>query len=371
MKKKYTVSLILLLFFCLVGPLTAAAETIEVVERNTLTLDEVLETTLKNNLDYRNARTEVEQFFLMRRRAADRIDMVPPPLPNTPANLAQQHLNLVQRDLAWQQKRKELDLMRDQILYRATEKYYELAKEQMNVAFMKEKVALHEWQHQIETIQFKLGVISRSDQLVNRKKLEDSKLALERATSDLHGTRQVLNELMRINRDTDYKVVDYLSLQPLENFNLQRHISNLKTNSVFIWLANSMVDFRQLELNLYNFDNEFNPLPYPAARLNRTMAETNVIKSEEQMDNNARAAHRGLVALEDALQRQEVQKEIVEQELLKINAQVEAGVATAFQKALVEMNLRELELRRGEMIIQHSLLREVLSRPWVLGGGMM
>lgn len=347
-----------------------ALDSEEQSEYEELTLQTALETTLKNNLEIRNAEREINQFLKMRERASDRINMLPPGTPATTYNKNQQVLNLVQRDLAWQQKRKELEMKKDQIMYRAIEEYYQLIKEQLNESLMKDKLDLHEKLNYIQSVQYGQGVTSRIDKNVNDRELLDSEKETALASESLQGKNQELNELMRVSRNNRYVATDMPEYEPLGRFNLTGHISNVKNSSVAIWLANSQVDLVRLELSIYNIDNEFNPVPYDAAKIDEAKAQTNVTSAAEQLESTVRSAYRAITELEEQMERLEIQREIIEEKISRVSAKYSVGMATSFELEQIQFSLKEIDVQQSELIMQHELLKDLLRTPWAMGGIM-
>lgn len=347
----------------------ATEETTEVPE---LTLKEAIEATLKNSLELKNLQREVDQSFRLREGAASRVDAVPVGgpggSPNEVAN--QQFLGLVQSDLQWQQKRKELDLKKDQIEYQVKEQYYELIKAQLEEAYHLQKDELDQWQQRLKEVQFEQGITSRSEMLLATRQQEENKRRIELLKEARSNRNQVLNETMRVNPNREYVAVDLPEYEPLRLFNLTSHINSLKAGSVYIWLANSQVDMAQLQLNLFNFNDTFNPYAYEAQKINRNIAETSRLSTEEQLENNVRAIHRTIVELEEQIDLMNLQLEMIEEQLRVAAVQYETGVITGFQMEQTALAAEQVLLQQQQMILQHDLLKDALKKPWAMGGGL-
>ncbi|SMP56631.1 TolC family protein [Anoxynatronum buryatiense] len=357
-----------LLLSTITGSVWAAEEPVEIP---VLTLEEAIETALKNNLDLKNAQRQVDQSFKQRQNAVGMVNVVPIGGPGGSSDeLANQTtINLVQSDLQWQQKRKELDLKKDQIEYQVKEQYYELIKAQLEEAHHLQKDELNQWQHRLKEVQFEQGITSRSEILLATQQQEDNERRIELLKEARSNRNQVLNETMRINTNREYVAVDFPEYEPLKLFNLTSHINSLKAGSIYTWLANSQVDMAQLQLNLFNFNEAFSRYSYDAQKINKSIAETNQLSTEEQMENNARASYRAIVALEEQIDLLNLQLEMIEEQVRVASVQYEAGVITDFQLKQTALAAEEIIWQQQQMILQHDLLKDVLKKPWAMGGG--
>jgi len=364
--------LTLVLIFSAGTPVLAVNENDE-NEYIALTLEESIERAIRNSFQIRRAVTGSERAYIVRERAREDWDDMDPIIPTLEYLMS---LNVIQKDLQWRMSQREIDLLKDRLGYDTTRLYLDISRETAAVEYARQELERAEKNADRASVLYRLGAASRLDYLRARSALESAAAELKSREQDLQGAYERLNRLIGLSMQERPVLVDAPEWEPLRDLGVNLYVARATENNIALWLAEQQIELarydvrihQQLDLEGEDTDPLRGPEPLEAKEKSISMAEDDYRDNRRQLEQNVRDIYRSIRSMEQEKEKLMSRLEELERELQAQQARFAAGLVTAYDFFELEAAREQFTIQETNLLIEHELLKQVIQKPWVLGG---
>ena len=338
-----------------------------------LTLEESIERAIRNSFQIRRAVTGSERAYIVRERAREDWDDMDPIIPTLEYLMS---LNVIQKDLQWRMSQREIDLLKDRLGYDTTRIYYDISRETAAVEYARQELERAEKNADRASVLYRLGAASRLDYLRARSALESAAAELKSREQDLQGAYERLNRLIGLSMQERPVLVDAPEWEPLRDLGVNLYVARATENNIALWLAEQQIELarydvrihQQLDLEGEDTDPLRGPEPLEAKEKSISMAEDDYRDNRRQLEQNVRDIYRSIRSMEQEKEKLMSRLEELERELQAQQARFAAGLVTAYDFFELEAAREQFTIQETNLLIEHELLKQVIQKPWVLGG---
>ncbi len=338
-----------------------------------LTLEESIERAIRNSFQIRRAVTGSERAYIVRERAREDWDDMDPIIPTLEYLMS---LNVIQKDLQWRMSQREIDLLKDRLGYDTTRLYLDISRETAAVEYARQELERAEKNADRASVLYRLGAASRLDYLRARSALESAAAELKSREQDLQGAYERLNRLIGLSMQERPVLVDAPEWEPLRDLGVNLYVARATENNIALWLAEQQIELarydvrihQQLDLEGEDTDPLRGPEPLEAKEKSISMAEDDYRDNRRQLEQNVRDIYRSIRSMEQEKEKLMSRLEELERELQAQQARFAAGLVTAYDFFELEAAREQFTIQETNLLIEHELLKQVIQKPWVLGG---
>jgi len=285
-------------------------------------------------------------------------------------------LNVIQKDLQWRMSQREIDLLKDRLGYDTTRLYLDISRETAAVEYARQELERAEKNADRASVLYRLGAASRLDYLRARSALESAAAELKSREQDLQGAYERLNRLIGLSMQERPVLVDAPEWEPLRDLGVNLYVARATENNIALWLAEQQIELarydvrihQQLDLEGEDTDPLRGPEPLEAKEKSISMAEDDYRDNRRQLEQNVRDIYRSIRSMEQEKEKLMSRLEELERELQAQQARFAAGLVTAYDFFELEAAREQFTIQETNLLIEHELLKQVIQKPWVLGG---
>lgn len=369
MNKKIISVLVFLLVLSLLGQsLTVMAS--EPVDRRELSYEESLELALSSSRELRIQDIEVRRADDIRERAADQYKYVNPMLPQGLYEEAdyQTTIGLWQADIGARMAREELDVKIDQIAYQVRQQYNELVRINKQIETAKTAYEVAQKEFDLNVLKLEHGMNSRYDVQSEQRKLNEQKEQVDLLKEQYISEMVKFRDLIGGSPSVEYVLTDEPAWNPVEDFNINRHVQWVRNNSVSAWMAKQQIQLSEIEVKMYDDGHTIgmlrNPVPKSAKRLETQQAELSAEETIDQLELNTRNLYHSIKQIQKQKSILESEREQSEQDLAMMELRLELGLVTPLQVEQLKTLVQQKEYNLTELTLQHQTTVMLLDKPW-------
>lgn len=329
-----------------------------------LSLAQSMELALYHNNALKTAKYEIEQKYEVRKDAEDDVEFTPTRPTTTDAERA--FYALVQADLSWEMSKKTYSAGEDTVIMNTYKAYY-------NILQMLEKVSASELAVKSADLQKKAATAGYFAGTVSKVGLIQAEAALKSAESNLEANRLSLNDMyQKFNRliglfpEDRPVLVDRPVFAPLKIDNPEPEIERAIALSPSNWQARKMINFYDLQLDLYNFTTSSEP--YKVKELDVEKAKVSASDADEQMRQLMRTIFYTIHRIEEQYAGLQENIRISEEDLRVVKVKYDIGLATKAEVAVAESSLAQTKQSLLDLVCQHDILLFAFKKPWAYAG---
>ncbi|CEP68465.1 Outer membrane efflux protein [Moorella glycerini] len=303
-----------------------------------LTVEEAIDTALKNSNDLKSIQEQVERLWEQRKDVADDVDYVPAPGVGAGTAEAQSMwTSLLNVDINWRIKKRELEEARRKLALDIISKYMDVVTAQENlkraeIIASRDTVSLKNMQAMVA-----VGMATQANLSGIEAQAENAQKSLEVARHNLEKAYEALNRLMGVELSKRYEVIvpDYrkLAIQDVE-VEAERAVDT----NYDVWLLR-----RKTDIENWDLDYPFTYGPNGTAVKDYDVEEHDVysvnfarLSAEDAVREQVRKAYRDILNLEEQIVAAQKGVAAAEENARTGKVQYEVGVITREQLLKLE-----------------------------------
>lgn len=259
---------------------------------------------------------------------------------------------------------RDLEITKDQVTYQVKEAYNDILLKEENLQLSKKALAIEQLNFDNAKVQLNQGVISQIQYLQLENKLEEKKKSLDASTKALQQAKIKLNQLMGVNNDDTYSLVDAPEFAIMEDVDVDYHITKTLEVHPTIFELELAQKAAQDSVNLHYFSGTPGN-SYDVKKLTVTTVSNQLGQARDSISEGIRKIYLNIKSLEDQYAILQTNLDNAEKNLQVAKSQYQVGQTTEFDLRQKELQVADLEAKIQETIITLDNLHSVFEKPWV------
>jgi len=331
-------------------------------EDSGLTMEKVVQMAVKNNTSLKQANYDLDKSYEAKELAAKQANLTVPPGPITDTIwtvVSNSHI----KDLQWRMSEKNVDVTNDKVVMSAVQKYIAVLQAKEEVDNAKKALDYMEWLKDMEQIRYRLGMTSKYALDVVEDNYNKTKVGYELAKINLGDAYRSLNDLIGINLDEQYPLIDRPEYMEFDVANITSKIQFIVDESPTMWLSEQNLNLSKMALSISNSSSQET---YKSKQIDVKKAELAYMDAREQLEKSLYTTYDSIKKLEQSYLMCKQGVEVAQEHLRVNNLLYEVGMATRGEVLSAEADLAKAEKDLNNIIYQHEITKMVFEKPWAL-----
>ncbi|MTI80588.1 MAG: TolC family protein [Firmicutes bacterium] len=350
MYKRIT-SLFLIMCFALTIfiPTAVAAE-----EGNKLTLNEAIKMAIERNRDLKIKELNIDKTDEELEDLEDTIKYISPGvyIPGVTNPYAGYLMKRTEHRIA----QKTYEAIEQQMVVDVKELYYEILKSQQNVELSEKALELAKNHNNIAQVKHELGMITKAELLGYNTKLANAQSELVSAQHNVTENQTKLAQLIGLNNDFNYELVDEVTFEKAEFESLDYVIAQALSQRYEIWAAERLAGITD---RVKDFVDNYN-----VGEINADIKDLEAGNAKDQMKKNIESLYLSIEYMEEAYDTAKQNLTAAEEKLRVTEAMNEVGMTTDIQLKETQQEYNQAAKNLKDLEYQYDFIKtqlEVLS----------
>lgn len=231
---------------------------------------------------------------------------------------------LMQAELNYQMKSKDLSALQDDIKTKVLEKYCAVLSAQASYSAAQQRLKDAEWQYTASIAKLRVGMIAPANQVAIDAALEaakSGKAGLLQSQESLNKAYVELNSLVGFSPETRALLVTEIPFEKLQVDSITADVNRAISNNTDVWkaLQNVIIQRQDLRMDLQ---------PYEIEKLEIEIAELSAAEAKHQLEEALTLLYHDIMTLESGIAAAEQGVAAAEQALATAKLRFDVGMAT-------------------------------------------
>lgn len=346
-----------------------AAEKQPVVQQQSFTYQQAVENALKTSIALKNAAAEIDRSFEIRQNAGQNLTYTPVGKGNgiDDALARGTFKGVVQADVLWGINQRKYELTKDNILYSVKNAYNNVLKAEKQKQLADLALNNEALQKRLAETKTMNGLMSQFELTQENSKYDAAVERQKAAIKAVEDAYQKLNSLIGLPKDSRPLLVDEPKFAKFEvkDTDLESHISWLTSNSNAVWMAEEQVKLKQLDVDLYTYNDPGNSAPYKAREIDVIKARNDVKDTKKNLEDAIRSIYINIKQLEDRYEELNIDLATAEETLKMARVRYQAGLGIKADLSTAELAVASKKKEIFDVIVQLDNLKFMYEKPWV------
>lgn len=357
-KKRLATGLTAVMFFACAFPINANSAT-------KLTLEEAIKTAKTSNLQLERTTTQADEYD---EKLTEGIDVPPEaslfdPTAGLKASISMRQL---QSDLDMTKLSKEAQ--EEAISLGIKNLFFEIEEGEKNAALIEKQLVQKRKEQNINTLRYKLGVMSKID--FDNSALELEKLNQSKTENNLHIQLSYQNLAKLMGQKTIEKKIDYTknTYKTLKQRDISIEAKALQASDMApsIYAQNEQVKFLEERLSYGLFDTGENVLPDELQKTSLKMQDIDLRIAKQNIENAVLETGNQTLQLEENIEKTKLQLENLTFQKKNIKSLVDTGYKTQIELDAMSLQEEALKFQLESMMRNHEILAERLQKSYLI-----
>ena len=310
-----------------------------------LTLQQAVDRALNLSNSLKAAEVAKDKAREQRGNAQDAVSYTPTGMVNDSIQAA--YAGLLQAELNYQMKGKDLGALQEDIKAQVVDKYCSVLSAQASNAAAQQALKKADWQYTAAIAQLKVGMLAPASEVAVMAGLEQAKAGLAQSEEALNKAYVELNSLVGFIPETRAKLVTDIHFERLEVSSITAEVSRAIANNVNVWMALQNVTIQRQDLYM-------TMQPYEIEKLEVEIAELTAAQAKEQLEKALLLLYHDIVTLEGSVQAAEQGVAAAQQALATAQLRFDVGMATQGDILTAKADLENAEKGLASLKYGHA-----------------
>lgn len=313
-----------------------------------LTLADAIEKAVERSKVLKIAEMEKEKAAELREDAQKDVGYIPSGFSSPEADAA--YAGLVQAELNYQIKSKDIKEIEEDIKRLVIEKYSNVLRSQADLASARKGLAYAEWNLAASEIKSKVGVMSPSHLVAVKASNTAAHSALIQAEEDLAHCFEELNILVGLSSNERPELTSTIRYPAVEVESVDTEVNRVIAHSQTVWKALQLVVIEEQDLDIIS---KLSP-PYEVSRLEIGIAELNADQAKEELKKQLLALYHNICILEGGIEAATQSVTAAEEALRVAEIRHDLGLASKGEVLEAEANLAAACSKLNQVQCNHT-----------------
>jgi len=304
-----------------------------------LTLQQAVDRALELSRTIKTAEAQKEKAWEQRANAQKAVKYTPLGMVNPQIEAA--YAGLLQAELNYQMKSKDLESLQDDIKAKVVEKYCGVLSAQANYTAAQETLKNAEWQYNAAMAQLWVGMLAPASETAVNAALGQAKASLAQSEEALNKAYVELNSLIGYLPETRARLTTSIPYEKLQVDSITADVNRAISNNSDVWKALQAVIIEKQDLRM-------TIQPYEIEKLEIEIAELTAAEAKQQLEDALLSLYHDINTLEEAIDAGEQGVAAAEQALNTARLRLEVGMATQGDVIKAEA---DLETARSALVV--------------------
>ena len=284
-----------------------------------LTLQQAVDKALDLSSSIKSAEVQKEKAKEQRGDAQDAVNYTPTGMVNPLIQVA--YSTLLQTELNYQIKSKDVEALKDDIRYTVVEKYCGVLSAQGDSAAAQQTLKNAEWKYNAALAQLSVGMLAPASKVAVDAGLEAAKAGVSTAEQSLSKAYVELNSLVGYWPEDRPQLVTAIPFESLQVDNIDTEVTRAISENTNVWKALQAITIERQDLRMTTQD-------YDIAQLEIEVAELTAVQAKDELEKQFLLLYHDILTLEQGIGASEQGIAAAQQAVTTAKLRFEVGMAT-------------------------------------------